>query len=274
MSARPLRAVPGLAAALLTVLWASPAAPVTAHVGTFRPAFVQVRRGISLDKNNYLLPLSWAGRYQGNHTEVLFQLSGKVQLFNTGLYVAYTQRSFWQAYNRSDSSPLRETDYAPEFFYRATPERLGLGGWGVDVGAEHQSNGRSGLASRSWNRIYVAPYLPRANDVFYLKFWYRLPERAKRYPLDVGGDDNPDITDYLGYGEIHYIRRIGAGQRLHLMVRGNPATGRGALQLSYSIPTGTKDLYFRLTFFNGFGESLGDYNRSVTRVGAGFAILH
>lgn len=252
-------------------MFLGPSLAVAGH--TFHPAFIQARQGISLDKNNYLLPLSWAERYKGRHAEVIFQLSGKVQLFDTGIYFAYTQRSFWQAYNRRDSSPLRETDYAPRIFYRATPRRLGLFGWGVDAGAEHQSNGRSGLASRSWNRIYVAPYWPRANDVFYLEFWYRLPERAKRYPLDVGGDDNPDITDYLGYGEIHYIRRIFGRQRLHLMLRGNPATGRGAVRISYSVPTGAKDLYFRFTFFNGFGESLIDYNRSVTRVGAGIAIL-
>lgn len=240
---------------------------------TYQPAFIQTHKGLSLHKDIYVLPLSWAQRYEGKNTELIFQLSAKIQLLDMDLYFAYTQRSFWQAYNQRISSPFRETDYNPEFFYRLTPEKLGLRGWGSDVGIEHQSNGQQEPLSRSWNRVYVAPYYPRADDVFYFKFWYRLPEPAKRFPLDPNGDDNPDITDYMGYAELHYRRRIDGNQRLHVMLRANPETRRGAISISYSIPSGTKDLFYRFTFFNGFGESLIDYNHSVTRVAVGVAFL-
>ena len=240
---------------------------------TYRPAFIQGHKGLSLHKDIYILPLSWAQRYQGNNTELIFQISTKIQLLDMDLYFGYTQKSYWQAYNQRVSSPFRETDYNPEFFYRLAPEHLGLLGWGGDIGIEHQSNGQPEPLSRGWNRVYVAPYYPRGDDLFYFKFWYRIPEPDKRFPLDPNGDDNPDISDYMGYAELHYRRRIGDDQRLHIMLRGNPETRRGAISISYSIPSGTQDLFYRFTFFNGFGESLIDYNRSVTRVGVGVAFL-
>lgn len=54
------------------------------------------------------------------HTEIKFQLSFKTKAWenilgsNVDLWGAYTQRSFWQAYDNTDSSPFTESDYQPE----------------------------------------------------------------------------------------------------------------------------------------------------------------
>ena len=54
------------------------------------------------------------------NTEVKFQVSMKVKLWqdvlgkDVDLWFGYTQQSFWQFYNFSDSSPFRETNYEPE----------------------------------------------------------------------------------------------------------------------------------------------------------------
>jgi phospholipase A1 len=53
-----------------------------------------------------------------------------------------------------------------------------------------------------------------------------------------------------------------------LMVRGNPSTGKGAIEFNYSVPFGGY-LYGNVYVFNGYGDSLIDYNRSVTRIGIG-----
>lgn len=39
--------------------------------------------------------------------------------------------------------------------------------------------------------------------------------------------------------------------------------------LDYSYPI-YKNLYLYVQYFNGYGESLADYNRSIERVGVGF----
>lgn len=238
----------------------------------FTPAFIQAKKGLTLHKDIYVLPLSWSEAYHGNETELLFQVSAKVQLFDMDLYFGFTQKSFWQAYNHSVSSPFRETNYNPEIFYRLTPARAAFHGWGLDAGIEHESNGQSVPESRSWNRIYVAPYRPWADHLLYLKLWLRIPEEEKDSPLDADGDDNPDIVDYLGHGELHWWGRL-RERRLLLMLRANPQTGRGALSLDYSYPGDSRDLYYRVGLFNGYGESLIDYDRSLTRISFGIGLL-
>ncbi len=57
------------------------------------------------------------------------------------------------------------------------------------------------------------------------------------------------------------------------MLRGNPASGRGAIELVYSAPAPfSGDAFMMFYVWNGYGESLIDYNRSVTRVGIGLML--
>lgn len=130
---------------------------------------------ITVYKRNYLMPYTYNTRPNASdfreidengeidHGEVKFQFSVKVGLIddlfgdNGDLYFAYTQRSWWQAYNSDASSPFRETNYEPELFMSFDNGTV-LGGWintANRVGFVHQSNGRSDPLSRSWNRIYL-----------------------------------------------------------------------------------------------------------------------
>jgi phospholipase A1 len=93
--------------------------------------------------------------------EVTFQISQKIKLWqdvlgkDMDLWFGYTQRSFWQLYNSDDSAPFRETNYEPEALlnFRTDIDFLGMKARAVQVGFNHQSNGRSEPLSRSWNRI-------------------------------------------------------------------------------------------------------------------------
>jgi len=230
---------------------------------------VRADQGISLNKENYFLPLTYSEEYNEENTEIIFQFSFKVQLANIPLYLGYKQISFWQAYNTEASSPFRESNYNPEIFYRLSPEKISLAGWGTDIGLEHESNGRSVPLSRSWNRFYVAAYKPMDKSLIHVKLWYRFPEEEKTSSLDTSGDDNPDITDYYGYGEIRYKRILFRKQILSMMVRGNIKEGNGAFSLDYSIPAYSRDLYYQLRLWVGYGESLIDYNESIARIGIG-----
>ena len=239
----------------------------------FDPVMFRLSKGISQYEDIFITPLTWGEDFHGDEMEVIFQFSGKVRLFDMNLYFAYTQKSFQQTFNSSDSSPFRETNYNPELFYRIPPGSGLLNDLGLDAGIEHESNGQTLPLSHSWNRAYITPYYMRSDDLFYLKLWHRFSEDVKNSLLDPSGDDNPDIQDYYGYSEFHYVRLSDHMQRFHMMLRGNHNTGKGAVNLTYDIPSGSKDMYYRLSLWNGYGESLADYNRTITRVGIGVSFF-
>jgi len=230
-------------------------------------SIVSVGTGLSTHRPMYVMPYTYSPQYDGSKTEVMFQISAKQKLFGTNLYFAYTQKSLWQAFNKKDSSPFYETDYNPELFYRWTPDPIKFNHWGADGGFEHESNGQALPGSRSWNRLYIAPFWAKGKTLVYLKLWYRLPEKAKTSPTDASGDDNPDIQDYLGHFELQVQRQFFGDQLAHVSLRENPRTGKGSVMFNYSIPAKGGSFFYGLYVFNGYGDSLIDYNRSVTRVG-------
>jgi outer membrane phospholipase A len=68
----------------------------------------------------------------------------------------------------------------------------------LNAGYNHQSNGRTDILSRSWDRIFAEFGFERGNLGLIAKTWYRIKESADE-------DDNPDITDYYGYGSLTAI---------------------------------------------------------------------
>lgn len=244
------------------------------------PGFSAIQRGkgLSLHKDNYILPATWNREWNGAATEAIFQLSVKQRLPVNNLYFAYTQKSFWQAYNHKISAPFREANYNPEVFYRWLPgddmfRRWHLDRWGFDAGIEHESNGRTWPESRSWNRGYFAPFRSstEGNSLWYLKAWYRFPENQKNDATDQGGDDNPDIYRFYGWTEAHYQREFDNHLMVHAMARGNLASGKGAGELRLTLPANEGAYFWVFSLFSGYGENLADYNHETTRIGIGVA---
>ena len=222
-------------------------------------------RGLNTHRPVYLFPATYADEFHGNETELVGQLSGKWRVFGSNFFLAYTQKSFWQYLNSQESSPFRETNYDPEAFYRWEPDKKRFKRWAFDFGIEHESNGQRFPDSRSWNRVYVAPFQAKSRQLVYLKFWYRVPEGSPSTAGNQDGDDNPNITDYMGYGELTFSRQIGRQQLLTTMVRGNPATGRGAVQVTWSMPSDEGWVFWGASIFHGYGESLVFYDEEITR---------
>lgn len=233
-----------------------------------------LRCDVGWHKPIYILPYTYSRDYEGDATEVVFQVSAKLRPIGLPIYFAYSQRSFWTLYDDSNSRPFRETVYNPEVFWRWFPRQAPPSGlsWGVDLGYEHESNGQDLPDSRSWDRLYVAPFIERGGTAAQLKFWFRFPEDRKEDEFDARGDDNPDIERHYGYTELNLYRRIGARRRIHLMLRGNPSTGHGAIQLQHDWRIGGGDLFWHAYLWHGYGESLSDYNDAVTRIGVGFSM--
>lgn len=233
---------------------------------------VNARGGLSYHDPMYILPLTYSPDFEGAATELIYQISLKQQLFKRSWYFSYTQRSFWQIYNGAASRPFRETNYNPEIFYRWKAAEGDWSGWGFDFGGDHESNGQTLPLSRSWNRLYFAPHYENGDWLTLLKTWYRLPESPRKFPNDPRGDDNPDIEDFYGYAELHVQRKFrDRSHQANLMLRGNPATGKAAFNLLYSWPSGDHG-YWQIYAWHGYGESLIDYNRSLTRIGFGYAL--
>jgi len=246
---------------------------------------------------NYILPVSYISQpnnrpfdgikaisdEQGeplDNFEVKYQLSLKVPIYtgfsdpDQAIYTAFTLQSYWQFYNKDISSPFRETNYEPEVFWINFLDDENVL-WGdemaVVVGLSHQSNGRSQPNSRSWNRLYANFIWENRGFVFSFKPWYRLPEDDKSDALEAKGDDNPDIYKYMGYFEFSGVYRQG-DHEFGFMVRNNlNSDNRGALQLDWSFPMWGR-LRGYAQYFNGYGESMIDYNADIQRFGIGILL--
>ncbi len=203
--------------------------------------------------------------------EAKFQISVKARLWTTddrrwGVWGAYTQQSHWQVFNNDISRPFRETNYMPEVFlsYRPGIELAGFQWRLFNFGYNHQSNGRTDVLSRSWNRIFADFGFERGNLGLIAKTWYRIKESADK-------DDNPDITDYYGYGSLTAIYKW-HDHDFSLMARGNINQGKGAAQFSWMSPKLIGPIRGYVQAFTGYGESMIDYNWNQKTIGIGIAI--
>ncbi len=205
--------------------------------------------------------------------ETVLQLSFKVKgmqgVFGNDdldLWFGYTVTSFWQAYNSDFSAAFRESNYEPEMMWvvRTDYSLAGFRGRFVNLGLVHQSNGRGAGLSRSWNRVYAQFGFERDKLALLVRPWYRLPEP--------GVDDNPDIEDYLGHGDLQAVYTSGRNT-WSLQLRNNLQRddNRGALKLSWSFPLRSR-LRGYVEYFNGYGESLIDYNHRQQTIGLGVSL--
>jgi len=230
---------------------------------------------------NYLLPFTYDSvRHVGRKSaETKFQISFKKSLgknlfgFKDELFLAYTQQSWWQT--SAPSTPFRESNYEPELFIMFPYASKNSPLKAYRIGILHQSNGRGGLQSRSWNRVYLNGIFQKDGIFIIPRIWYRIPEHKKRNINDASGDDNPDIYDYLGYGDLKisypYKRYL-----FSLLLRNNlkfNSNNKGAVQFDWTFPLPwITDTFGYLQIFSGYGESLIDYNKRNDKIGIGFAI--
>jgi len=226
------------------------------------------------NRKNYLLPITLSNYNVGRQrVEAKFQISIKERLlkfYGWAAYFGYTQKSFWQVYDPKRSSPFRENDFNPEVFVRTKM----WNGIRADFGFEHESNGVDGLASRSWNRVYLTTYYENEYMIVWGKGWYRIPEKRKTSPTDAEGDDNPDILKYYGYDELGLTAKIPQLHNLHISTisRYNFKYGKGSVEVNASIPLFLSNMSFLVQYWNGYGESLIDYNVKQQKIGVGFFI--
>lgn len=209
-----------------------------------------------------------------NAIEAKFQVSLKTKIFHNmfdgrmDLWMGYSQTAYWQIYNTERSRPFRELNYKPEIIANFPIKFKLLGFDAKMIGASliHESNGQSDPISRSWNRIAFHAGFERGNWQVTLKPWVRIGSKI---------DDNENISDFVGRGEADITYDWGR-QRFRAIARHSLNYGhksRGSLQLNWSFPI-LENFNGHLQFFDGYGETLIDYNHRQTTLGIGVSLIN
>lgn len=224
-------------------------------------------------KKNYLLPITYDFNKSEdrNEVETAFQISIEkpiaYNLFGQNEFISatYTQKSFWQS--TEYSLPFRETNYEPEIFILFPYENNSVLK-SYKLGFNHSSNGKGDELSRSWNRLYLEGNFQFSNLFIIPKIWYKIPEKSLE-------DDNPDIEEYYGYGDLTFMYMY-KKHLLELILRNNleiTENNKGSAELNWTFPLpkflSATSTYGLLQIFSGYGNSLIDYNREVNKIGFG-----
>ena len=203
---------------------------------------------------------------------------------NTHCYTffGYTQVSVWQMLNLDHSAPFRDTNFEPELMISQLLDKKLFADWKIrliNYGLfDHQSNGKSPPGSRSWNRSYIDIVLENNRNYITFKYWKRWSEGQKTNPNDFEGDDNPFIEDYVGNVELKYFY-AGRSSNCSIVIRDSKKNkNKINYELNWSYPINKtsefkdRGLRFYIQYFNGFGETLIDYNVKRERLGIGLML--
>ncbi|MFV0419093.1 MAG: phospholipase A [Dysgonomonas sp.] len=183
--------------------------------------------------------------------------------FNSFLYITYSQKSFWDIYD--ESSPFSDTNYNPG---------IGIGRYVIKdnklkgammISLEHESNGKAGEDSRSWNYINLSA-----------KYFYnmRLSAKAQIYLPYVDGGNNKDLLRYKGYGifSVNYIDKENLWWfSLNIIPRDKVINPNLHTSLSFRVSKNSNQ-YLALDYYAGYGEGLLNYKKYTNQVRIGFTI--
>lgn len=221
-----------------------------------------------LYKDNYFTFGIPVGEKPSRHnSNVKFQISISQRLtkttlpWDTYLFLFYTQKVFWNVLEKS--MPMTDLNFNPGIglVKPLFVKNRFIGK--LMVLAEHESNGRDGVKSRSWNKIsFGANIMVDPNFIVHGKFWIPI----------IDGGENRDILDYAGIYQVgtqlfSRNRRFGAAVTL-VKRRGWSLNYNTIIELNYRLFKG-ENQYLFAQYYNGYGEGLLEYKRfhSMFRVG-------
>jgi len=278
----PLRTALHVDAALSAPDTAHASPPPLRHLTHLTPAISALERAFAgrfgLHESIYFI-------YGPDAPAAKFQLSFKYKLmelnqtgpsgFTHTLQAGYTQRSLWDI--DASSSPFYDTSYMPEIMLESlAPMPTKRDGWFTRLGSQlafkHESNGRDGPASRSLNTVNVrAAFVLGPIDHWHLLV---VPEL---FTYVSSLDNNPDLKDYRGYGQLRIgLSRNARRPSVLYSVRAGQDLDNWTHQVDLTVPFRTKWLNIEtavlVQYFNGYGESLLSYKdwSETTRIGISF----
>lgn len=221
-----------------------------------------------LYKDNYFIFGCPVGpRITRDNCNIKFQISIAQRLtrstlpFGTYLYLFYSQKCFWNILE--DSMPMTDLNFNPGIGLTKPLFVKGRFVGKVSLIAEHESNGRDGAASRSWNRLSIAGSIMIDPQLLvHSKVWLPI----------IDGAENRDILDYCGIYQIGTSvssRNGRLGLAVNLVKRkGWKQNYNTTVEFNYRIfPRDNQYLFVQ--YYNGYGEGLLAFKEfhSMLRVG-------
>lgn len=224
-----------------------------------------------LYKDNYFTIGTALGyKPRANNSDVKFQISISQRLtrstlpWNTYLYLFYSQKVLWNVFQ--NSMPMRDLNFNPGIGLSKLLIVKGRLIGKMSLLLEHESNGRDGEASRSWNKISLAANIFLDDQLMiHGKIWIPI----------IDGENNRDILKYSGiyqFGFQWYTKNRRFGASLILTKRsGWNLNFNTIVELNYRIFK-KENQYLFLQYYNGYGECLLDYNQFHSRIRVGICI--
>ena len=225
----------------------------------------------SLYKDTYFVGGTVLGGTPDSYnSDVKFQISFQQRLtksvlpWNTYLYLFYSQKAIWHVFQ--NSLPFHDLNFNPGVglskFIILKNRLVGK----ATLMVEHESNGRDGTASRSWNKIsvaadaYISPYL-----MAHAKYWIPI----------VDGKYNRDILRYSGIYQAGFqAKSLDDKWVLDMTLvkrKGWDFNFNTIVQLGYRINHNSNQ-FIMLQYYNGYGEYMLDYKQYHSRIRIGLLI--
>ena len=225
-----------------------------------------------LYKDNYFTVGTTVGVQKPSRTnsDVKFQISIAQKLtrsvlpWHTYIFLMYTQKTFWNVFEKS--LPMHDLNFNPGIGWSKPFFNKDRYVGKLTLLLEHESNGRDSIQSRSWNRISIGGSV-------LIDPWIMV--HGKVWIAIIDGQNNRDILNYCGIyqtgveiatpdrkfiWDITFVKRKGWNLNFNTI-----------FEFSWRFHKKSNQ-YFFLQYYNGYGESLLDYNQFHSRLRAGIVI--
>ncbi len=204
------------------------------------------------------------------NSDVKFQISFRQRLtksvlpFHSHLFLSYSQKAMWNIFE--ESLPFHDLNFNPGVGIQGLITHKDKIIGNATIMLEHESNGRDGEASRSWNKVSFA------GSAFIDP---RLMVHGKVWIPIIDGQQNKDILKYSGIfqtgaqfvstnkrwvADVTFVKRQGWNFNFNTIIN-----------VGFRIRE--KDNQFlMLHFYDGYGENMLDYNKYHCRLRVGLLI--
>ncbi|MDR1602552.1 MAG: phospholipase A [Tannerella sp.] len=227
----------------------------------------------SLYKDNYFIGGTEIGEgingMTAANSNIKFQLSISQRLtrsrlpFDTYLYIQFTQKTIWNVLE--ESLPMYDMNFNPGIGLGHLIIRQNKYIGNAYLMLEHESNGKDGEYSRSWNKVSFGWRLMLSKYVdTHVKAWVPI----------VDSDNNRDILRYNGLAEVSF-NYISPGKRFIFTLASTWRSRSFSFNTQWELSFKTNknvNQYLFIQYYNGYGECLLDYNRYKNMLRIGFVI--
>lgn len=201
------------------------------------------------------------------NSDVKFQISLAIRLtdnvlpWESFLFLMYTQKTLWNVFQ--ESMPMRDLNFNPGIGWSKPFFNKDRYVGKLTLMLEHESNGRDGEDSRSWNKVSLSgSTIINEWLMVHAKFWIPI----------IDGENNRDILKYCGIYQsgvvittpnkrfswgLTWVKRSGFNLNFNTI-----------WDFSWRVSDKT-NLNLYAQYYNGYGENLLDYNQFHSRLRVG-----